>query len=228
MAVPAKPEPKPKPKQLRGPRGPYVKTKLILGVGINDANHTVKIGSSHIKTYSTWMSMLVRCYSAKYQIDKPTYIGCSVCLEWLSFSVFEQWMLQQDHVGMELDKDLLLPGNKVYSPDFCVFVSRELNSLLNERAAARGILPIGVHETQHGKFAAYCHRGKGVSRYLGNHATPQLAHAAWQVARTLVLENVASSISDSRIKAALLLRAGRLRDDLANNRETISLNSSIP
>jgi len=216
-----------KPKQVRGPRGPYVRHTLVLGVGVNDAAHSVKVGDRHIKTYSTWMSMLVRCYSAKYLARKPTYNGCIVCSEWLSFSAFERWMLQQDYVGMELDKDILVPGNRVYSPDYCVFVPRELNSLLNEHAAARGILPLGVTVTKHGKYTALCHRGKGVSRYLGNHATPQLAHAAWQAARLLVLMSVAGRTSDSRVKAALTLRADRLRDDLANNRETISLNSAI-
>lgn len=204
------------------------KTKLIYGVGINDATHSISLGSGKpIRTYATWVNMLVRCYSPSYLASKPTYRGCSVSPEWLHFSTFERWMLQQDHVGLVLDKDFLVPGNREYGPERCVFISKELNSLLNEHAATRGALPIGVDEPKPGRFMARCNRGIGVQRCLGTYDTPQLAHAAWQVARALVLDAAAKKVTDRRVTAALLARSDRLRADLAAGVETISLNSRV-
>ena len=71
--------------------------KLVYGVGINDADYVVKkfetIGyvNGKIKRklvwicpyYSAWTSMLVRCYSTKYQDRCPTYKGCSASCDML-------------------------------------------------------------------------------------------------------------------------------------------------
>ena len=108
--------------------------RLVYGVGINDADYVVQkwetIGYVNGKQkqkliwicpyYSAWKSMLKRCYSSKYQDKRPTYKGCSVSDEWLTFSVFKVWMEKQDWEGKQLDKDLLFEGNKIYSADTCV------------------------------------------------------------------------------------------------------------
>ena len=113
------------------------KDKLVYGVGINDADYRVqeKItvvdedGKKKQKLvwicpfYEKWKPMLRRCYSAKYQEVRPTYIGCSVSEDWLRFSTFKAWMAAQDWEGMEIDKDILFPNNKIYSPETCVFIN---------------------------------------------------------------------------------------------------------
>ena len=105
--------------------------KLVYGVGINDAEYVVvkreEVGNVDGKRkrktvwrcpfYKTWSSMLRRCYSTKYQERCPTYMGCSVSEEWHTFSVFRNWMESQDWQDTQLDKDLLVEGNKVYSPE---------------------------------------------------------------------------------------------------------------
>jgi hypothetical protein len=45
---------------------------------------------------------------------------------------------------MDLDKDILHKGNKIYSPDNCVFVPHSVNSLIIKCDKYRGNLPIGV------------------------------------------------------------------------------------
>lgn len=118
--------------------------KLVQGFGINDADYVVSKyeswyegGERKLKIlwqcpyYVKWRSMLNRCYSARYHKNKPTYIGCYVCEEWLTFSNFKAWMETQDWERKELDKDLLMEGNKEYGPNFCVFISRELNLFLD-------------------------------------------------------------------------------------------------
>ena len=120
------------------------KQKLVQGVGINDLAEPVEINGKSLKFYNTWKSMLQRCYSEKRQTKKPTYRGCSVCDEWLSLSTFKEWFDANYRDGMELDKDILIPGNKVYSPEACSFVPGYINTLLTNAGAARGDYPLGV------------------------------------------------------------------------------------
>jgi hypothetical protein len=101
--------------------------------------------------------MLMLCYSAYYHEKHPSYKGCSVCPEWLYFSVFRARMQAHDGhwEGLVLDKDILVFGNKVYSPQTCLFVSRAVNNLLTDSGASRGEWALGVHfNKQHGKFEA--------------------------------------------------------------------------
>ena len=118
--------------------------KLVWGVGINDYDGPVYKNGKHLKFYDAWKGMLMRCYSKKYQAKRPTYIGCSVCDEWLSLSNFKEWFDINYREDMALDKDILIQGNKVYSPEACSFVPQYINSLLTDAGAIRGILPLGV------------------------------------------------------------------------------------
>jgi hypothetical protein len=198
------------------------KTKLVCGIGINDADysvHTVIDGRISVcKFYRAWHCMLVRCYSNKSLARRKTYIGCSVSKEWHSFMAFREWMIQQDWEGKQLDKDILKQGNKVYSPEYCVFITSQINSLLVDRSADRGNLPLGVifHRTT---FDARVSKN-GKNRNLGCFKNKILAHAAWQKAKAEIIEQAANEQTDNRIKTALMLRVNQLRDDLANNRET--------
>lgn len=111
----------------------------VCGVGINDSDYVVQKKET-IKGidgkrkqrlvwicpyYRAWQSMLVRAYSKSYHKRRPTYIGCSVSEEWKTFSNFKSWMEGQVWEGKQLDKDLLVEGNKVYSEETCV-LCREL------------------------------------------------------------------------------------------------------
>ena len=164
---------------------------------------------------------MARCYSPKFQTGESVYIGCTVCQEWLNFSIFESWVLQQDHEGCSLDKDLLCQGNKIYSPATCIFVPQALNALLCDAAAIRGAFPLGVtFNKEKGKFMAQITRdNKRV--YLGYFLTPLEAHQAWQLAKIAAID--AAVTNDPRIRAALDKRAAQLRDDHANGRITTKL-----
>ena len=120
------------------------KQELVYGVGVNDLNEPVYKNGKALKFYSTWVSMLQRCYSGKFQVKCPTYIGCSVCDSWLSLSNFKEWYDANYRDGMSLDKDILIPSNKVYSPEACSFVPQYINSLMTDAGAARGNLPLGI------------------------------------------------------------------------------------
>lgn len=118
--------------------------KLIQGHGTNDLTEPVKINGKPLKFYDTWKGMLRRCYSEKRLAEFPTYRNCTVCDSWLLLSTFRAWFDINYRDGMELDKDILIQGNKVYSPEACSFVPQYINTLLTNSAAARGSLPLGV------------------------------------------------------------------------------------
>ena len=90
---------------------------LVSGVGINDIEINTKD-----KCYKVWHSMMNRCYSKKYHSKFPTYQNCSVCNEWTYLSNFKRWFDENYVDGYVLDKDILVKGNKVYSPETCCFV----------------------------------------------------------------------------------------------------------
>jgi hypothetical protein len=131
---------------------------LIYGFGINDANYILRIVKNK-KTiwrcpfYTKWEHMLARCYYPPYHKQYPTYIGCSVCPEWRYFSKFRLWMENQKWEGLELDKDLLVKGNKVYGPDTCCFIPKSINYLFGFKKKKNNLhLPEGVCLTASGKY----------------------------------------------------------------------------
>lgn len=143
---------------------------LVYGVGVNDANYVVRpsINGRQVVCfyYRTWQHMLERCYSEKYQLKRPTYVGCSVCEDWHYFLLFRSWMQKQNWQGNHLDKDIILAGNRTYSPSTCAFVSIEVNNLLNRNEKTRGSLPIGVTKSKGGRYISLL-RVNNDLKYLG-------------------------------------------------------------
>lgn len=121
----------------------------VQGIGyLGDGDYTRAHKGTNSKTieYQTWQGMLERCYDTKYLEKFPTYIGCSVCEEWLNFQNFAEWYTKHKFYscGYQLDKDLLVSGNKIYSPSTCTLLPQELNSLLTTRELHKGLYPTGV------------------------------------------------------------------------------------
>jgi len=194
-----------------------MKEPTVHGVGVNDADYPVhrteKINGKR-KTvwrchfYTVWADMIYRCYSLAGLRNNPTYLGCSVCEEWLRFSNFKAWMEKQDWEGNYLDKDILKIGNKIYSPEFCVFVSRQVNNFVLERNSLRGKYKIGAHlEKQTGRFRVGCRNPfTGGSELLGRFDTEDEAHLAWLSKKLEHARRIASLQKDSRVAKALIDR----------------------
>lgn len=177
--------------------------KLVAGVGVND----VETPTRTCPFYRLWVSMLQRCYSPTRQLRCPTYVGCSVAPEWHHLSAFIRWAEQQDWQGKELDKDLLMPGNKVYGPDTCVFVSRQVNLFLTDRARHRSHHGLGVdYQPDKGKYRAQCGQLGGGQARLGYFDTPEEAHEAWRTEKHRLALILADQQTDPRVAAALRAR----------------------
>ena len=162
----------------------------IQGFGINDANYAVsryeRINGKSVIVwscpfYERWTDIIYRCYSEVALKKHPTYKGCTVCNEWSSFMNFRKWMEGQDWEGKYLDKDFLIEGNKVYSPDNCIFLTNKVNCFISARGAARGDSPLGVsYYKWRDKYLARCSNGDGKNIHLGYFTDPLVAHKAWQ------------------------------------------------
>ena len=180
----------------------------VYELGINDADYIILYKEEGVRKYcpyySMWVNMLKRCYSQSYQRNKPTYIGCSVCSEWLIFSNFKTWVEQQDWKGKHLDKDLLVRGNTEYSPNKCVFVSSQVNTLLNNSKASRGEYAIGVAWSKHHKkFQAKC-TVLSKPQHLGFYDTEAEAHEVYLAFKKNLIITTATQQTDLKLKEALL------------------------
>ena len=117
-------------------------------------------------------------------------------------------MEKQDWSGKCLDKDIILPGNRLYSPDTCAFVLTATNLFVTARDAIRGECPIGVHLYKHtGKYQVQCKNPfTGKREYLGYFSTPEEAHEAWRKRKHELAQLVAATESDPRVVEALKKR----------------------
>jgi len=183
--------------------------RLVAGVGVNDADYKVTSYEGRCQSmcpfYKVWSGMIKRCYSKVHQAQRPTYIGCSVCSEWLTFSNFKAWMEKQDWHGKHLDKDLLTPGNRVYAPEFCVFVDAMTNSFTIDSGASRGDCPLGVsfHKAS-GRYAAYCNNPFSARKvHLGLYDDMDAAHFAWKKKKHELSCVLSEMQSDQRVADAL-------------------------
>lgn len=146
-----------KKEKTLNPNHPSVYEKGYFGVG----KFKSRSGDNNFKTkyYNVWLGLLTRSYNKNYQEKQPTYKGCTVAEEWHNFQNFAAWYEEnykpETMEGWHLDKDILIKGNKIYSPDNCAFVPREINNLFTKRQNHRGELPIGVKKWGN-KFVANC------------------------------------------------------------------------
>jgi len=181
--------------------------KLVFGVGTNDATYIVKplINGKQITCpfYAKWSGMIERCQSEILHKKQSTYTECSTCDEWLLFSNFKKWMKTQDWKGKELDKDILVQGNKVYSPETCMFVERSINVLFTNSAAVRGEFPQGVsYHKNNMKFMAKCSSG-GKRVHIGYYDNPEDAYTAYRNFKYKLIADIAANQTEP-LKSALL------------------------
>ena len=178
---------------IKCPYEPRVFNIGYLGEGIYSSRENRKT----TKQYAVWNSMLCRCYDPKYHEKNPTYIGCTVCDEWLNFQNFALWYDENyyniDNERMALDKDILVKGNKVYGPDTCVIVPQNINKLFTKRDNSRGDLPIGVsYDKQNKKYIAHCNIGAGKVKHIGRYDMPEEAFNAYKEFKEAYIKKVAN------------------------------------
>lgn len=168
-----------------GIKNPY--QPIVYGVGfVGVGPHAASVKRTLTREYKVWIGMFQRAYDEKLHKKHPSYKDVSVCEEWHNFQTFAEWMKKQANAhkdGFHLDKDLMILGNRIYSPDACSFVPALINSIITDCHRSRGHLPVGVvYKARDRKFYAQMNI-EGVMRHIGSYDTPEKAFLAYKSRR---------------------------------------------
>ena len=179
-------------------KDPYAPS--VCGVGVLGTRYPSSEYGVHTKEYKLWCNMLRRCYSDDFKKKRPTYEGCEVSENFKSYEYFYEWCNKQvgfNNKDWQMDKDLLVKGNKVYSESTCVFIPQEINSLLINCTASRGKHLIGVYWSKTANaFVSRVSRNKGGSEHLGLFNTELEAFNAYKTAKENHIKELANKWKD--------------------------------
>ena len=168
-----------------GVKDPYLPS--VYGVGVLGTKYPPTISGRNTKEYDLWNGMLRRCYSDSFKKRCPTYEDCECSENFKYYEYFYEWCNKQigfGNDGWQLDKDLLVKGNKVYSENTCVFIPQEINLLLVKRDNNRGEHLIGVSwHKKDNAFVAMVSKNKEKREYLGFFKTELEAFNAYKTAK---------------------------------------------
>ena len=153
-----------------GIKNPYDKEVCNVGyIGIG--KYKSRIDGKKTNAYKEWVHLLRRCYDPYCLNKRQTYIDVFVCDEWLCFQNFAEWFYNNyyeiEGQRMHLDKDILIKGNKIYSPETCIFVPQRINTLFNRQGNHRGSYPIGVYFHKNCLYVQ-CNIYRKGQKYLGD------------------------------------------------------------
>ena len=183
---------------LKGkPSNPYAPS--VYGVGILGTEYKATINEKNTKEYDAWVGILKRCYDEKYQEKSPRYKGCTICDEWKYYPIFHDWLHSQDNFTQwkksnrsAVDKDILVKGNKHYSPETCCLVFDNINSLFVKNDSRRGEYPIGVHYNKaNGKYHAKMNDGTRHTIHIGFYNTSEEAFYAYKREKGKLIKDIA-------------------------------------
>jgi hypothetical protein len=182
--------------------------KLVYGWGHNDMRGVPGWRQKDCPFYRTWKRMLGRRLN---RYDDPAYRGVTVCEEWKFLSHFIAWAKTKDWKDNCLDKDILIPGNKHYSPDACLFVTTKINTQkVTDPRKYIGDYAQGVFlsERQNGPDKYFSHIVRdGKTKRLGTFLTVEAASSAYCKAKAKHLRVLADSPdADCPILKEALLR----------------------
>lgn len=119
----------------------------VHGVGfVGDGKYATSVNGKNNDAYLSWQRMIGRCYDENY-IHSYLYKDVSVCKEWHNFQNFAEWFYAnypKDGKKYHLDKDIKIKGNRIYSPDTCMFVTAEENIAAAKEKEFSAVSPDGV------------------------------------------------------------------------------------
>lgn len=189
---------------------------LILGVAVNDAPFvtTALVNGTYLKhpAYAQWKSMVSRCYSEREKSKNVTYEDCTLDSRWLSFMNFYLFWKPRYSYLYQVDKDILITGNKQYSPDKCLMVPAWVNTFIGEKR--KGIdLPVGVTWSKNrNKYLAQITNGMKY-RSLGYYDDPEEAGKVWFDNKLNYLNIMKDELDriDSRLFSCLFFKIESMR-----------------
>ena len=169
--------------------------------------------------FKRWRAMFQRCYDKKLHEVEETYRDCEVCKEWWTFSNFFHWFIEKyyelPNERVQIDKDLLIKGNKLYSPDTCCFLPQTINSMLTKGNKIRGKCLIGVSYIVRDRvFRAQCNNGKKQRISLGDYDCEDDAFMAYKNYKEKLIKEYAlkykNVLEDKAYKALMSYKVERI------------------
>lgn len=185
-------------------KSPYDKT--VYGIGYRGEGICKVISDKYgkkIRPYQQWLDMLRRCYNLELQNKYPTYKGCTVCEEWHNFQNYYNWYIENyyeiENIQVDIDKDILVKGNKIYSPSTCIFVPHDINVLFTKGNSQNG-LPLGVrYNKRDNAFIASCsisHNNIKKEKHIGSFKTKLEAFNAYKKFKENYIKQEANRYKD--------------------------------
>lgn len=169
---------------------------------------------NRVREYDMWTNMLGRCRNEKWR-NSFAYKDATISENFKSYTFFYEWCQSQIGFGnkdekgyyWQLDKDILVVGNKLYSEDTCCFVPRVINNACITKESCRGKYLLGVSQPKNGKrFVSQCNDGTKL-RYLGYFDTEQEAFETYKTFKESYIKQLADEYKDQldvRVYASLL------------------------
>lgn len=157
-------------------KNPYHKS--VFGVGfVGEGIYKPSENNRDTKEYSTWNGMLRRCYSKNPKDNNPTYKDVTVCEEWHNFQNLAKWHKEnynpETMEGWQLDKDIICPNCKIYSPETCAFVPKSINNIIKGKGKT-------CVRRKGNRFLAYLSK-ENKQYYVGSFKTEDEAFEAYKV-----------------------------------------------
>lgn len=169
---------------VKNPGKQFMYNRGYIGQGEYLTTYRLNGKKQSTKAYDAWKRMFDRCYSDDIYNKYPTYKGVTVCEEWWNFQIFAKWFYSNYYEAgmhsMEVDKDWLVIGNKLYCPENCCIAPNMINSCLSTHDKIKNFdLPMGISPTASGKYQARC-SAYGKRKDLGTYLNVADAeHAYW-------------------------------------------------
>jgi len=193
--------------KIKDPLFPIVCNIGFMGIG----KYKAQINGKHTIEYRTWQNMLERCYNPYHINRRLKYQNVIVCEFFQNFQNFAEWH-QENYYELvderiELDKDIIKKGNKIYSPEFCSFVPSSINMLMIKCDKARGKYPIGVSSRKSTKKYYSRLKVNGKDKCLGLFSTPKKAFNTYKIAKEnhiKIMANKYKDVLDTRVYDSLM------------------------
>lgn len=171
--------------------------KRTCGVGYHGiGKYNMFENGNKTKAYITWHHMIQRCYYQGESMIFNPYKSCTVCDEWHNFQNFAKWFEENyyeiDNETMCIDKDILIKGNKIYSPDTCLIVPNRINCLILRNISIRNDLPMGVtFDKVRNKYKAQCKDINCKTKFLGRYNTIEEAFNTYKNYKEALIKKIA-------------------------------------
>lgn len=211
---------------IKNPYHPLLYGRGYFGVGPYRAN----VNKRSTKAYDAWRQMFKRCYG---EAQESAYSGCEVCVEWYDYQTFAKWFTahywEDAQYRMQVDKDWLVSGNKVYSPDRCEIVPSIINAcLLRQKKTKYYTNALNIDYTASGKYSPILSKyGRPV--YLGLFDTIDEATAVYKAEKVSYVRELANRYKENlsaRLYDAMMNYDKRLEEEFSKHAELCNLPSS--